>query len=204
MQNSKFNRNIPFTLSCIKLHAPTEVILEFNKWTINNLSNTEMVRKKDVNKSLHQNWFVFFGPTIDVSFIKLHDRYWSIYTAEYIWIHMILKAKINHSNYQEARLPIMLRFEYSQISKLALYHCRKIWQILILQFTKIGVKKLLLLPTTCSTVSSLWYIGTISGRTDLSTVRPKWRLDGPALACHLLYSLVNHAYANCYHHHLVW
>jgi len=36
---------------------------------------------------------------------------------------------------------------------------------------------------------------------DLSTARPKWRLDGPALSGHLLYSLVNHAYAN--HHHLV-
>jgi len=38
---------------------------------------------------------------------------------------------------------------------------------------------------------------------DLSTARPKWRLDGPALSGHLLYSLVNHAYANRYHHHLV-
>ena len=33
---------------------------------------------------------------------------------------------------------------------------------------------------------------------DLSTARPKWRLDGPALSGHLLYSLVNHAYANRY------
>jgi len=32
---------------------------------------------------------------------------------------------------------------------------------------------------------------------------PKWRLDGPALSGHLLYSLVNHAYANRYHNHLV-
>jgi len=38
---------------------------------------------------------------------------------------------------------------------------------------------------------------------DLSTARLKWRLDGPALSGHLLYSLVNHAYANRYHHHLV-
>ena len=37
---------------------------------------------------------------------------------------------------------------------------------------------------------------------DLSTARPKWRLDGPALSGHLLYSLVNHAHANRYHHHL--
>jgi len=38
---------------------------------------------------------------------------------------------------------------------------------------------------------------------DLTTARPKWRLDGPALSGHLLYSLVNHAYANRYHKHLV-
>jgi len=38
---------------------------------------------------------------------------------------------------------------------------------------------------------------------DLSTTHPKWRLDGPALSGHLLYSLVNHAYANLYHYHLV-
>jgi len=36
---------------------------------------------------------------------------------------------------------------------------------------------------------------------DLSTACTKWRFDGPALSGHLLYSLVNHAYAN--HHHLV-
>ena len=29
---------------------------------------------------------------------------------------------------------------------------------------------------------------------DLSTARPKWRLDGPALSGHLLYLLVSHAY----------
>ena len=29
MQNSKFYKNIPFTFSCIKLHAPTKDILEF-------------------------------------------------------------------------------------------------------------------------------------------------------------------------------
>ena len=33
---------------------------------------------------------------------------------------------------------------------------------------------------------------------DLLTARPKWRLDGPALSGHLLYLLVNHAYANRY------
>ena len=38
---------------------------------------------------------------------------------------------------------------------------------------------------------------------DLSTARPKWRLDGPAFSGHLLYSLVNHAYANRFHYHLV-
>jgi len=38
---------------------------------------------------------------------------------------------------------------------------------------------------------------------DLSTARPKWRLDGPSLSGHLLYPLVKHAYANRYHHHLV-
>ena len=38
---------------------------------------------------------------------------------------------------------------------------------------------------------------------DLSTARPKWRLDAQDLSGHLLYSLVNHAYANRYHHHLV-
>ena len=38
---------------------------------------------------------------------------------------------------------------------------------------------------------------------NLSTACPKWRLDGPALSGHLLYSLINHAYANRYHHHLV-
>ena len=31
---------------------------------------------------------------------------------------------------------------------------------------------------------------------DLSTARPKWRFDGPALSGHQLYSLVNHVYAN--------
>ena len=38
MHNSKFYRNIPFTFSCIKLHAPTKVILEFYKSNINSLS----------------------------------------------------------------------------------------------------------------------------------------------------------------------
>jgi len=31
---------------------------------------------------------------------------------------------------------------------------------------------------------------------DLSTARPKWRLDGPALSGYHLYLLVNPAYAN--------
>jgi len=34
---------------------------------------------------------------------------------------------------------------------------------------------------------------------DLSTARPKWRLDGPALSGHLLYLFVNRAYANIDH-----
>jgi len=38
---------------------------------------------------------------------------------------------------------------------------------------------------------------------DLSTARPKWRLDRTALSGHLLYLFVNHACANRYHHHLV-
>jgi len=38
---------------------------------------------------------------------------------------------------------------------------------------------------------------------NLSTTRPEWRLDGPALSGHLLYSLVSHAYANPFHHRLV-
>jgi len=38
---------------------------------------------------------------------------------------------------------------------------------------------------------------------DLSTAGPKWRLDGPALSGYLLYSLVNHTYANRCHHRLV-
>ena len=38
---------------------------------------------------------------------------------------------------------------------------------------------------------------------DISTARSKWRLVGPALSGHLLYSLANHAYANRYHHHPV-
>ena len=42
---SKFNRSIPFTLSHIKLHAPTEVILEFYKYNISSLSKKEKVRK---------------------------------------------------------------------------------------------------------------------------------------------------------------
>jgi len=47
------------------------------------------------------------------------------------------------------------------------------------------------------------YASTPSLRIDLSTARPKWRLDGPALSGHLLHSLVIHVYANRYRHHLV-
>ena len=36
---------------------------------------------------------------------------------------------------------------------------------------------------------------TMNSPIELSTARPKWRLDGPALLGNLLYSLVNHAYA---------
>jgi len=39
---------------------------------------------------------------------------------------------------------------------------------------------------------------------DLSTARPKWRIDGPVLSGHLLYSLVNYAYANPFHHRDNW
>jgi len=71
MQNSKFYRNIPFTFSRIKLHAPTKVILEFYKSNINSLS------KKD--KAMLVQTFVYvllsnlyiFGQTIDVSLIIL-------------------------------------------------------------------------------------------------------------------------------------
>ena len=71
MHNSKFHSNIPFTFSCIKLHAPTKVIFEFYKSNINSLS------KKD--KSILVQTFVYvllsnlciFGQTIDVSLIKL-------------------------------------------------------------------------------------------------------------------------------------
>jgi len=38
---------------------------------------------------------------------------------------------------------------------------------------------------------------------DLWTAHPKWRLGGPALLGHLLYSLAIYAYTNRYHHHLV-
>jgi len=71
MQNSKFDRNIPFTFSRIKLHAPTEVILEFYKSNINSLSK--------IDKSILVQVFVYvllsnlfiFGQTIDVLLIKL-------------------------------------------------------------------------------------------------------------------------------------
>jgi len=71
MQNSKFYTNIPFTLSRIKLHAATKVVLEFYKSNINSLS------KKD--KSILVQTFVYvlfsnlfiFGQTIDASLIKL-------------------------------------------------------------------------------------------------------------------------------------
>ena len=38
---------------------------------------------------------------------------------------------------------------------------------------------------------------------DISTARPIWRHDGPALSGYLLYSVVNPVYANSYHHHLI-
>jgi len=71
MQNSKFKRNIPFTFSRNKLHAPTKIILEFYK------SNIKSLSKKD--KSILVQTFVYvllsnlfiFGQTIDVSLIKL-------------------------------------------------------------------------------------------------------------------------------------
>jgi len=44
-QNSTYNRSISFTLKHIKLHALTEVILEFYEWNINSLSKNEKVRK---------------------------------------------------------------------------------------------------------------------------------------------------------------
>jgi len=43
---------------------------------------------------------------------------------------------------------------------------------------------------------SLVYLLHSSDPIDLSTARPKLRLDGPALLDHLLYPLINHAYAN--------
>ena len=59
----------------------------------------------------------------------------------------------------------------------------------------------------CSPLADVFRLGNTgeldSSTTNLSTARPKWRLDGPALSGHLLHSLVNHAYANRYHHHLV-
>ena len=47
------------------------------------------------------------------------------------------------------------------------------------------------------------YVVVVVQPIDLSTARPKWRLDRQALSGQLLYSLVNHAFANRYHHHLV-
>jgi len=64
-----------------------------------------------------------------------------------------------------------------------------------------------LIPVVCTTWS------TKSGKVkdhsvdfiiDLSTARPKWRLDEPGLSGHSLYSLVNPAYANIYWYRLVW
>ena len=46
---------IVIKLSHIKLHASTEVILEFYERNINSLSKNEKVRKYDVNTSLNQN-----------------------------------------------------------------------------------------------------------------------------------------------------
>ena len=53
----------------------------------------------------------------------------------------------------------------------------------------------------CAFIFSTQVIAVVS--IDLSTARPKWRFDGPALSGHLLYSLVNHAYGIRYHHHVV-
>jgi len=43
----------------------TEVILEFFKWNIHRLSKKEKIRKKDVNKMLNQNWFIFLDKLSD-------------------------------------------------------------------------------------------------------------------------------------------
>jgi len=71
MQNSNIYRNVPFTFSRIKLHAPTKVILKFYK------SNIKSLSKKD--KSILVQTFVYvllsnlfiFGQTFDASLIKL-------------------------------------------------------------------------------------------------------------------------------------
>ena len=64
------------------------------------------------------------------------------------------------------------------------------------------VKTVLKLETTIK-CATFFFIDRTKAVIDLSTARPKWRLDGPALLGHLLYSLVIYAYANRYHHHLV-
>jgi len=71
MQNSKFNRNIPFTFSRIKLHAPTKVISEFYKSNFNSLSKKdESILVQTFVYVLLCNLFIF-GQTIDVSLLKL-------------------------------------------------------------------------------------------------------------------------------------
>jgi len=71
MQNSKFYTNIPFTLSRIKLHAPTKVVLEFYKSNINSLSKKERsILLQTFVYVLLSNLFIF-GQTIDASLIKL-------------------------------------------------------------------------------------------------------------------------------------
>jgi len=73
MQNSKFYKNIPFTFSCIKLHAPTKVILEFYESYINSLSQKDKsILVQTFVYILLSNLFIF-GQTIDVSLIKLYD-----------------------------------------------------------------------------------------------------------------------------------
>jgi len=73
MQNPKFYRNIPFTFSRIKLHAPTKVILEFYRSNINSLSKKDkLILVQTFVYILLSNLFIF-GKTIDVSLIKLYD-----------------------------------------------------------------------------------------------------------------------------------
>jgi len=58
-------------LAILNVMHQRKVILEFYKWNINSLSKKEKVRKYDVNRSLNQTWFVFFGQTIAIGPLKL-------------------------------------------------------------------------------------------------------------------------------------